>query len=101
MPRVARPGSAAHRLIRPDLPHKGIQLGEVRVRHAAEPDFADLAQGCHARPVLKGPRTAALHGLDHFLRIPLLTQTPRAGFARVPLGDLHLRFRQVRARRVP
>src|SRR3989475_7841531 len=55
VPGVTRPRPPAHRLVRSHLADVGVEVRQVRIGHAAEPDLADQAQQGHAWPVLERP----------------------------------------------
>ena len=70
-----------------DFANPGVQQRIDATVHPGVAHLADDAEDRHTRAVLEAARARALHHLDHFRRIALLPQPPRARFPAIPRGN--------------
>ena len=101
VPGIVRPIAAALRLIRADFANPGVQQRVDAAVHPGIAHLADDAEDRHASAMLEGAGARALHHLDHFRRIPLLTETTGSRFTAVPRGNDNHRLGRIGEGRVP
>ena len=95
VPGVVRPIAAALRLVWSDLANPAVQQRQTATVEPGDAHLADDAEDGHAGPMLEGAGARALHHLDHFRWIALLTQPPGTCLTAVPLGDDDRRLGQI------